>query len=115
MLVILAHGGFRHGGINFDAKTRRNSTDLADIFIAHVTGMDAFARALVTADAVLERSPYRKFRAERYASFDSGPGAEFARGGLTLEDLHTIAHQSGEPAPRSGKQEWLESLINQYL
>ena len=115
MLVILAHGGFKQGGINFDAKTRRNSTDLEDIFIAHVTGMDAFARALVTADAVLTTSPYRAFRAERYASFDAGPGAAFAQGKLTLEDLRTIAHQAGEPTPRSGKQEWLESLINQYL
>jgi xylose isomerase len=115
LLVVLEHGGFRHGGINFDAKTRRNSTDLEDIFIAHISGMDAFARALVTADAILTKSPYRQFRAERYASFDSGEGAAFEQGALTLEDLRAIAHRSGEPAPKSGKQEWLESLINQYL
>jgi xylose isomerase len=88
---------------------------LEDIFIAHITGMDAFARALVTADAILTKSPYRQFRAERYASFDSGEGAAFEQGALTLEDLRIIAHRSGEPTPKSGKQEWLESIINQYL
>jgi xylose isomerase len=115
MLVILAHGGIAPGGINFDAKTRRNSTDLEDIFVAHIAGMDTFARALVTADAILQKSAYQQFRAERYASFDSGAGAAFAKGGLTLEDLRQIAHASGEPTPRSGKQEWLESIINQYI
>ena len=115
MLIILEHGGFPHGGINFDAKTRRNSTDLEDIFVAHISGMDAFARALVVADEILQKSAYKKFRQERYASFDGGPGAEFAKGGLTLEDLRKISHAHGEPAPRSGKQEWLESLINQYI
>ncbi len=115
MLVILAHGGITPGGINFDAKTRRNSTDLEDIFVAHIAGMDTFARALVTADAILERSAYKQFRTDRYASFDAGKGAEFAKGGLTLEDLRKIAHASGEPTPRSGKQEWLESIVNQYI
>ncbi|MFD1469330.1 xylose isomerase [Hymenobacter caeli] len=115
MLIILEHGGFQSGGINFDAKTRRNSTDLEDIFVAHIAGMDAFARALVVADNILQKSAYKKFRQERYASFDAGDGAAFAQGSLTLEDLRTIAHRSGEPAPRSGKQEWLESLINQYI
>jgi len=115
MLIILEHGGIKPGGINFDAKTRRNSTDLEDIFIAHIAGMDTFARALVTADAILTKSPYKQFRTERYASFDSGAGAEFAKGNLTLEDLRKIAHETGEPTPRSGKQEWLESIINQYI
>ncbi|UOQ74150.1 xylose isomerase [Hymenobacter cellulosilyticus] len=115
MLIILEAGGFKHGGINFDAKTRRNSTDLEDIFIAHISGMDTFARALVTADAILEKSAYRKFRQERYASFDSGAGAAFEKGQLTLEDLRKIAHETGEPTPKSGKQEWLESIINQYI
>lgn len=115
MLIILEHGGITPGGINFDAKTRRNSTDLEDIFVAHISGMDTFARALVTADAILTQSPYRRFRAERYASFATGSGAAFANGELTLEDLRTIAHRSGEPTPKSGKQEWLESIINQYI
>jgi xylose isomerase len=115
MLIILEHGGITQGGINFDAKTRRNSTDLEDIFVAHIAGMDTFARALVTADAILEKSAYKKFRQERYASFDAGDGAAFEKGQLTLEDLRRIAHASGEPAQRSGKQEWLESIINQYI
>ena len=115
MLIILEHGGISPGGINFDAKTRRNSTDLEDIFFAHITGMDTFARALVVANNILEKSPYRKFRKERYASFDSGQGAAYERGELSLEDLRSIALKSGEPVPRSGKQEWLESIINQYI
>jgi xylose isomerase len=77
--------------------------------------MDTFARALVTADAILNKSGYQKFRTERYASFDAGHGAEYEKGGLTLEDLRKIAHETGEPTPRSGKQEWLESIINQYI
>ncbi|UOQ64274.1 xylose isomerase [Hymenobacter volaticus] len=115
MLIILEHGGITPGGINFDAKTRRNSTDLEDIFIAHISGMDTFARALVVANDILEKSPYRKFRTERYASFDSGEGAAFEKGQLTLEDLRTIAHKTGEPILKSGKQEWLEAIINQYI
>ncbi|HEX8658233.1 MAG TPA: xylose isomerase [Hymenobacter sp.] len=115
LLIILEHGGITPGGINFDAKTRRNSTDLEDIFIAHITGMDAFARALVVANDILEKSPYRTFRTERYASFDSGQGAAFEQGQLSLADLRAIALKSGEPTPRSGKQEWLEAIINQYI
>ncbi|WP_139923167.1 xylose isomerase [Hymenobacter sp. DG01] len=115
MLIILEHGGIKPGGINFDAKTRRNSTDLEDIFVAHIGGMDTFARALVVANDILEKSAYRKFRTERYASFDSGEGAAFEKGQLTLEDLRRIAHEHGEPTLRSGKQEWLENIINQYI
>ncbi|UOG76092.1 xylose isomerase [Hymenobacter tibetensis] len=115
MLIILEHGGIQPGGINFDAKTRRNSTDLEDIFIAHIAGMDTFARALVVANDILEKSPYKQFRTERYASFDAGEGAAFEKGQLTLEDLRTIAHNAGEPPLKSGKQEWLEAIINQYI
>ena len=115
MLVILESGGFTTGGINFDAKTRRNSTDLEDIFYAHIGGMDAFARSLVVADAILEKSAYKKFRADRYASFDSGAGKAFESGNLTLEDLRAFAIENGEPAKRSGRQEWLENLINDYI
>jgi xylose isomerase len=115
MLVILEAGGFKTGGINFDAKTRRNSTDLEDIFLAHIGGMDAFARALVVADAVLTQSPYKKIRADRYTSFDSGDGQAYAAGKLTLQDLHKIANTQGEPTQRSGKQEWLENIINDYI
>jgi xylose isomerase len=114
-LIILEAGGFGNGGTNFDAKTRRNSTDLDDIFIAHISGMDVFARALITAADLLEHSDYRKWRTTRYASFDSGNGKAFEEGKLTLEELHAIAAQSGEPAQISGKQELYEALINLYI
>ncbi len=115
MLVILEAGGLQGGGTNFDAKVRRNSTDLEDLFLAHIAGMDTFARALVVADRVLSESPYRELRAQRYASFGSGKGADFAAGKLTLEDLADIGARGGELAAISGKQELYESLINQYL
>lgn len=115
MLEIISAGGFTHGGINFDAKTRRNSTDLEDIFIAHVGGMDTFARSLVIADKILRDSDYLKFRKNRYASFDSGKGAEFEAGKLNLEGLYAYAKEAGEPKQISGKQEMLEQLINNYI
>lgn len=114
MLVILPAGGFKTGGINFDAKTRRNSTDLQDLFIAHITGMDAFARALMIADQILRKSPYLKLRANRYASFDADDGAKFENGKLKLTDLHVLAIQSGEPKQISGKQELYELILSQY-
>jgi len=115
MLVILESGGITPGGINFDAKTRRNSTDLDDIFIAHIGGMDAFARALVVANDILVKSPYKKLRAERYSSFDSGSGKAFEEGKLTLEDLHSYAVANGDPKQISGKQELFENILNQYI
>lgn len=115
MLVILEAGGFGGGGINFDAKIRRNSTDPTDLFYAHIGGMDCFARSLLAADAILNKSDYRKIRTERYASFDSGKGAEFESGALKLEDLRNYAVEKGEPAVLSGKQEFLENLINRYI
>jgi xylose isomerase len=115
MLVILEAGGLQGGGTNFDAKIRRNSTDLEDIFIAHIGGMDTFARALVIADTILAKSPYKKMREERYATFGSGKGADFANGKLTLEQLAAIGAEGGEPAVISGKQELYESIINQYI
>lgn len=115
MLVILEAGGFGGGGINFDAKIRRNSTDPEDLFMAHIGGMDSFARALLTANDILEKSPYKTFRANRYASFDNGKGKDFESGNLTLEDLRTYAIERGEPSKISGKQEWLENIINQYI
>ena len=115
MLVILDMGGFKTGGVNFDAKTRRNSTDLEDIFIAHIAAMDTFARALIIADKVRTDSDFLKMRQERYASFDSGDGANFEDGKLTLEDLRELALKMGEPEQISGKQELYESIINQYI
>lgn len=115
MLVILQAGGLQGGGVNFDAKTRRNSTDLQDLFIAHIAGMDTFARALVVADKILTKSPYLKLRSDRYASFDSGKGAEFEAGKLTLAQLAALGAELGEPSQISGKQELFESIINQYI
>jgi xylose isomerase len=115
MMVILQAGGFTTGGINFDAKVRRNSTDINDIFIAHISGMDTFARALVVADSVLKESNYLSLRKTRYESFDKGQGREFESGKLTLEQLREIASASGEPGTVSGKQELYEQIINMYL
>ncbi|MDD2313885.1 MAG: xylose isomerase [Proteiniphilum sp.] len=116
MLVILQNGGLQGGGTNFDAKTRRNSTDLEDIFIAHIAGMDAFARALEAAASILEKSPYLSMRKERYASFDGGKGKEFAEGKLSLEDLREYALALGkEPAQISGKQELYETIVNMHI
>jgi len=115
MLVILEAGGFAGGGINFDAKRRRNSTDPADLFYAHIGGMDVFARALIVADQVLQHSDYRKIRKDRYASFDSGAGKDFETGKMTLEDLRAFAVAQGEPRVVSGKQEYLENLINRFI
>jgi len=115
MLIILEAGGLGGGGVNFDAKTRRNSTDPEDLFLAHIGGMDAFARSLIIADRILTLSPYKKFRKDRYGSFDEGKGKEFEEGKLKLEDLRNLAITSGEPKQISGKQEWLENIINQYI
>lgn len=115
MLVILEAGGFKGGGINFDAKIRRNSTDPADLFYAHIGGMDAFARALIVADDILQRSDYKKIRKERYISFDKGKGAAFENGKLSLEELREYAIKNGEPAVISGKQEYMENIINRYI
>lgn len=115
MMVILQMGGFKTGGINFDAHIRRNSTDPEDLFIAHISGMDTFARALVIADKILKESNYLMTRKKRYESFDTGAGKDYEEGKLTLEDLRNIALKNGEPEVRSGKQELLEQLINMYL
>jgi xylose isomerase len=115
MMVILRAGGFTKGGINFDAKVRRNSTDNEDLFIAHISGMDTFARALVIADKILKESSYLEMRRKRYESFDKGHGKDFESGKLTLEMLRDIASQVGETEKRSGKQEMLEQLINMYI
>ncbi|AEO44335.1 xylose isomerase [Xanthomonas perforans] len=114
MLVVLRQGGLAPGGLNFDAKVRRESSDPQDLFLAHIGGMDAFARGLEVANALLTASPLEQWRAERYASFDSGAGADFAAGKTTLADL--AKHAAGNaPQQLSGRQEAYENLINQYL
>ncbi|WP_298980304.1 xylose isomerase [uncultured Parabacteroides sp.] len=114
MMQIIRNGGLGNGGTNFDAKTRRNSTDLEDIFIAHIAGMDAMARALESAAALLNESPYKKMLADRYASFDGGKGKEFEEGKLSLEDVVAYAKANGEPKQTSGKQELYEAIVNMY-
>ena len=115
MMQIIRNGGLGNGGTNFDAKTRRNSTDPEDIFIAHIAGMDAFARALENADRLLTDSPLCSMVKERYASFDEGKGREFEEGKLSLEDLREYAIKHGEPRQISGKQELYEAIINMYI
>ena len=115
MLVIIEAGGFSGGGINFDAKIRRNSTDSADLFHAHIGGIDTFARSLIIADNILQKSDYKKIRKDRYASFDSGKGKEFEAGKLSLEDLRAFAVENGEPEMISGRQEYFENIINRYI
>ena len=114
MIQIIRNGGLGNGGTNFDAKTRRNSTDLEDIFIAHIAGMDAMARALENAARLLEESPYKQMLADRYASFDAGKGKEFEEGKMTLEELVAYAKTQGEPKQISGKQELYEAIVNMY-
>ena len=114
MMQIIRGGGFTTGGTNFDAKTRRNSTDAEDIFIAHIAGMDAMARALLSAADVLEKSPYKSMLSARYSSFDSGLGKDFEEGRLSLTDLVSHARTVGEPAVTSGKQELYEAIVNMY-
>ena len=115
MMVVLQGGGMQGGGTNFDAKIRRNSTDNEDLFIAHIGAMDVMARALETAAAILEESPYKKMVADRYASYDAGKGKEFEEGKLTFEDVYAYAKANGEPKQISGKQELYEAIVNMYI
>ena len=115
MLVILRGGGLQGGGTNFDAKTRRNSTDLEDIFIAHISGMDAMARALLIAADILDNSSYEQMLTSRYASYDEGEGKAFEDGKMSLEEVAEYARRNGEPKVISGKQELYESMINLYI
>ncbi|UJP65061.1 xylose isomerase [Mongoliitalea daihaiensis] len=115
MLVILEGGGIDGGGVNFDAKIRRNSTDMDDLFHAHIGSMDAFARAMVIADEILQKSAYKSLRQTRYSSFDTGKGKDYEAGKLTLEDLRAHALAVGEPKKTSGKQELFENILNQFI
>jgi xylose isomerase len=114
MMQIIRNGGFKDGGTNFDAKLRRSSTDPEDIFIAHISAMDAMAHALLNAAAVLEESPICKMVKERYASFDEGLGKKFEEGKASLEELYDYGKKNGEPKVASGKQELYETLLNLY-
>ena len=115
MLILLEAGGLQGGGINFDAKIRRNSTDLEDIFHAHIGGVDTFARALITAEKILTSSDYTRLRKQRYSSFDSREGKKFENGEMTLKALSEIAFKNGKLKRISGKQEFFENIINQFI
>jgi xylose isomerase len=115
MLVILEAGGLKTGGVNFDAKTRRNSTDAEDIFYAHIGGMDTFARALLTAQAILDDGEYTRLRKNRYSSFDNGKGKQFEQGKVSLDELRNLALKNGEPKQISGRQEYYENLISKFI
>ena len=115
MLVVLADGGLNSGGLNFDARVRRESVDMDDIFIGHIGGMDTFARALDVAYRIREGSELDQRKLRRYSSFDSGDGARFEQGEMSLASLRDLAVSEGEPVRASGKQEWYENVINQYL
>ena len=115
MLVFLQAGGLQGGGVNFDAKIRRNSTDVDDVFHAHIGGADTFARALLTADKIITSSSYNSLRDQRYSTFDSGKGKDFEAGKLDLNDLYKIAMENGELPLQSGKQELFENIINQHI
>ena len=114
MMEIIRGGGFKDGGTNFDAKTRRNSTDLEDIFIAHVAAMDVMARALLSAADIIEHSPIPQMVKERYQSFDQGEGKRFEEGKMTLEEAYEYGKRVGEPKQTSGKQELYEAIVNMY-
>ena len=115
MLIILTEGGLKSGGMNFDAKTRRNSTDLEDIFIGHIHAMDTLARGLMIASDILQNSEYQNLKNQRYKSFDDDKGLLFSDGKLNLEELASLASNQKEPSLKSGKQELFESIINKYI
>jgi xylose isomerase len=115
MMVVLANGGLGSGGFNFDAKVRRESTDLEDLFLGHIGGMDAYARALVIADRIVRDGRIEELKAARYASFGGEAGRRFEAGELGLADLRDLAADSAEPANSSGKQELVENLLNDYM
>ena len=111
MLVFLKSGGLQGGGINFDAKVRRNSTDLEDLFIAHIQGADTFARALMSAEHILKNTLYLDMLKQRYQSYDTGNGKAFEKGELSIADLYKIGVNQGDIAHTSGKQERYESIL----
>ncbi|NDV63215.1 xylose isomerase [Puniceicoccales bacterium CK1056] len=115
MLVVLGMGGFTTGGLNFDAKRRRESHHPDDLFHAHIGGMDAFARGLKIAAAIRADGRMAEFVQQRYSSFDSEAGQKVESGKMTLEELEKIALANGEPQLASGRQEMLENLINTFL
>jgi xylose isomerase len=116
MLCLLKYGGFKTGGLNFDAKVRRESFEPVDLFYAHIGGMDAFARGLKIATAIRADGRLAAFVKDRYASWDSGIGAKIEAGKVGFGELETYLLKQGDVAPNvSGRQEFLENLINEFI
>ena len=115
MLKLLEMGGLTTGGLNFDAKRRRESHDPADLFHAHIGGMDAFARGLKIAAAIREDGRLQAFVDKRYSSYTSGIGAKISGKQTSMEELSAYALGNGEPALDSGRQEMLENLVNEFI
>jgi len=115
MLCLLRDGGFTTGGLNFDSKPRRESFEPVDLFHAHIGGMDAFARGLKTAHAILEDGRWEDFKKNRYSSYDSGIGAQIEKREVGFEELEKYVLENGEPKIASGRQEMLENLINEFI
>jgi len=115
MLEIIRSGGFTTGGLNFDAKCRRESYETVDLFHAHIGGMDAFARGLKIANAIIEDGRLDEFVKARYSTYDSGLGAKIESGSISLEELEAHVLANGEPEIGSGRQEMLENLVNEYV
>jgi len=115
MLYVLNQGGLAPGGLNFDSKLRRESTDLEDLFIGHVNGMDTFARALRVAAKIKQDGKLEALVTKRYESFSTGLGTAIRAGKATFDDCEKFIHEHGEPKKTSAKQEFYESLVNSYL
>tara|TARA_B100000482_G_scaffold63568_1_gene44317 strand:- start:477 stop:1805 length:1329 start_codon:yes stop_codon:yes gene_type:complete len=115
LLVIIRSGGLQGGGINFDAKTRRNSTDLEDLFHSHIGGIDLFAKSLLITQKIIEDSDYISMIKKRYSSFESDLGKKFTNRELTLKQMNSYAKKIDEPNLKSGRQEFFENLINRYI
>jgi xylose isomerase len=115
MMIILGQGGLGSGGLNFDAKPRRGSTDNLDLFYAHIGGMDTFARGLLIADRIISDGMINAFKTQRYASWNTALGQKILSGKASLDEMEAYVLEKGEPALQSGRQEYLENVINQYI
>jgi len=115
MMVVLNQGGIGSGGLNFDAKPRRGSCDEIDLFYAHICGIDTFARALLIAHKIIEDKKISGFMDTRYSSWTGDMGIQVLKGKTSLADMDAYVENHGEPARTSGRQEYLESLINSYI
>jgi xylose isomerase len=115
MLVVLKQGGIGSGGLNFDAKPRRGSSDLTDLFYGHIGAMDTFARALLIAEKIMRDGIFDSFVKERYAGFAQGFGKDIIGGRSSFDKLEKIVLKNGDPSQKSGRQEMLENIINQYI